>query len=166
MIDVFTLKRISPTCLFKSNHRQGKISILIPGYLWNLSLRCVAHRWDDLGGTYVAHRGDHLCSVLHTAEIFSVVCTEIISAVVCTLRRSSPWYPVCCNTAEMISVVCCTPWRSSLRCVAHPQRQLPDLISRWNQNRIWKYLSLFIRGPDRFESWKKLEVKNLVTHSL
>ena len=39
MIDVFTSKRISPDCLFKGNHRQVKISNLIP--------RCVAHRRDN-----------------------------------------------------------------------------------------------------------------------
>ena len=26
--------------------------------------------------------------------------------------------------------------------------------------------SLFIKGPDGFEAWKKLDVENLVTHSL
>ena len=29
-----------------------------------------------------------------------------------------------------------------------------------------KYFALFIRGPDAFESSKKIEVENLVTHSL
>ena len=32
--------------------------------------------------------------------------------------------------------------------------------------RIRKYFSVLIRGPDGFESWKKLGVENLVTHSL
>ena len=45
---------------------------------------------------------------------------------------------------EIDSVVCCTPLR-----------QLCDRISQQNRNRIQKYFSLFIRSPDRFESWKK-----------
>ena len=36
-----------------------------------------------------------------------------------------------------------------------PRRQLCDEISRRNQ----KYLSLFISGPDGFESWKKIKVE-------
>ena len=63
MIDVFTPKMISPDYLFKSNHRQVSISILI---LWFAI---------------------YLCGMLHTAEI--------------------------------ISAECCTPRRSSSRCVAH-----------------------------------------------
>ena len=35
-------------------------------------------------------------------------------------------------------------------------------ISQRNRNRIRKYFSLFIRGPDGFEWWKKLGVENLV----
>ena len=57
MIDVFTPKRISPDRLFKSNHRQVKNLILFP--------------WCAI----------HLRGVLHTTEIVSVVCTEIIYAV-------------------------------------------------------------------------------------
>ena len=44
--------------------------------------------------------------------------------------------------------------------------ELCDWISCWNQNWIWKHFSLFIRGPDEFESWTKLEVENFVMHSL
>ena len=44
--------------------------------------------------------------------------------------------------------------------------ELCDRISRGNRNQIRKYFTLFIRGPDGFESWKKTEVENLVTHSL
>ena len=42
-----------------------------------------------------------------------------------------------------------------------PRRFLIKRISRRNRNR--KYFSLFIRGPDWFESWKN-EVENLITH--
>ena len=44
------------------------------------------------------------------------------------------------------------------RCASHRGVEffeLCDRISRRNQNWIRKYFSLFIRGPDGFESWKK-----------
>ena len=41
-----------------------------------------------------------------------------------------------------------------------------DRISPRNRNQIRIYISLFIRVPDRFESWKNIEVENLGTHSL
>ena len=119
------------------------------------SMRCVAHRWDDLRGMmhtavwctplrwsprYDAHRWDDLRSMLHTPVIVSVVCTEIISAVRNGLQRLSPWRAspryvahsadnLCfvLHTAEIVSAVCCTPLR-----------QLCDRISRRNQNRIRK----------------------------
>ena len=53
------------------------------------------------------------------------------------------------------SAVCITP-----RCF------LKIRISRRNRNQIRKYFTLFIRGPDGFESWEKMEAENLVTHSL
>ena len=40
-------------------------------------------------------------------------------------------------------------------CRCTPQSFLKIWISRRNRNRIRKYFSLFIRGPDGFESWKK-----------
>ena len=45
----------------------------------------------------------------------------------------------------------------TLRCDANCRvkfYELCDQISRRNRNRIWKYFSLFIWGPDGFESWK------------
>ena len=129
MIYVFTPKRINPDCSFKSNQKQVKISILTP--------RCAIC----------------LHGVFHTDEIISV-CPEIISAIFCTSRSVLP-------SAEMISAVGCTPQRSSpwvLQTVeivsavcCTPQRQFCDRISRRNQNRIRKYFSLFIRGPDEFQ---------------
>ena len=44
--------------------------------------------------------------------------------------------------------------------------ELCDWITQQNGKRIWKYFSLFIRGPHGFESCKQIEVKNLVTHYL
>ena len=97
------------------------------GKVFDLSLRCVAHRWN------------HLCFVLHTAEIVSVVC--------CTSLRSYPRYiahhgdffrnlmpltsrcvahlgDCLCgvlHTSEIVSVVCCTPRRLSPWCAAFLQ---------------------------------------------
>ena len=107
----------------------------------NWSLRCVAHRWDRL----CVYR-DHLPGVMNTGEmIFAVCCTQLRSSLGC-IQRSSPWCDAHCtmHTREMISAVWCTPRRS-----------LCYRISRRNRNRILKYFRLFIRGPDRFESWKK-----------
>ena len=58
------------------------------------------------------------------------------------------------HTAELDSTVWCKP-RSFLKIQ----------ISRQNQHRLRKYFTLFIRGPDGFETGKKMEVENLVTHS-
>ena len=100
------------------------------------------------------------------------------------------------HTAESSSAVCIIPPSQAPRCASHcgvklltaessfkrdnqesiksgfkltknvDFFELCDQISRWNRNWIRKYFSLFIRGLDGFESWKKLEVENLVTHSL
>ena len=54
------------------------------------------------------------------------------------------------------------------RCDAHSGVEffvLCDRISWGNWNRIRKYFSLFIRGPDGFESWKKWSSK-ILWHSL
>ena len=93
------------------------------------------------------------------------------------------WLRGVLQTAELDSAVCCTPRSLTPRCVANrgvfqqslitwlrravcntPRSFLKIRISWQNRNRIRKYFSLFIRGPDWFESWKKLEVKNLMTH--
>ena len=61
---------------------------------------------------------------------------------------------------DLLSLTLLTP-----RCDAHwgvKIFELCDGISHWNWNPIQK----FIRGPDGFESWKNMEVKNLETHSL
>ena len=74
MIDVFTPKRISADCLFKSNHRQVKNLILFPrcaiylhGVLHTAEIVCGEHR-------------DHLRSVMHTVDMISALC--------CTSQRS------------------------------------------------------------------------------
>ena len=71
------------------------------------------------------------------------------------------------NTSIMIEKI----WRKFLfakpkiltpRCVWHRGVEffeLCDRISRWNRNQIRKYFSLFIRGTDEFESWKKWRLK-------
>ena len=97
LIDVFPPKRISPGCLFKSNQRQVKNSILFPWcaiYLCSVLLTteivsavcCTPLRWFL---RYAAHRGNPLYGVLHTAVS---LCTEIISKVWCTTRRWSSRY--------------------------------------------------------------------------
>ena len=55
------------------------------------------------------------------------------------------------------------------RCHAHQGVEFfefCDRISWGNRNLIRKYFSLFITGSGGFESWKKIEVKNFVTHSI
>ena len=67
----------------------------------------------NLSPQYVAYLGDHLRSVLHTAEILSVVCTEIIS-IVCML-----------HTTEMIYAV----WYDAIaQCTPSTRRSLCDQI--------------------------------------
>ena len=67
------------------------------------------------------------------------------------------------------SAVWCTPWSLTPRSDAHcesdstvwctPWSFLKIWISRRNWNRIRKYFSLFIRGPDGFKSGKKWRSK-------
>ena len=88
---MFTPKRISPDCLFKSNHRQVKNLILfllcaiyLHGMLHTMEIInavCCTPRRSSLG--YVVHRGDDLCGMLYTVEIISAVRTP---------QRSSPRY--------------------------------------------------------------------------
>ena len=65
---------------------------------------------------------------------------------------SQRYFIIKCENSD--SAVCMTIWR-----------QLCDQISRRNRNRIRKFFSVFIRGPDGVESWK-MKVENLVTHFL
>ena len=142
MIDVFTPKRISPGCLFKSNQRQVKILILFP--------QCA------ISPRYDGHRGDHLHGVLLTAEIVSVVCTEIISEVWCTLQRWSPRYVAhrgddLCGMSH--SAVGCTLRRSSPRWDAHRGDNfviecLGEIKTKFENTSL---------GPNGFESRKRTE---------
>ena len=152
--------------------------------------RCVAHRGDRLCTWCVAHRWDHLRSMLHTAEIISTVCcTPQRSSLWCGAHGGDHFCGVL-HTAEIISTVCCTPRRSFLRCVAHHrdrlcgvlhtaeiistvcftlQRSSPRCVAhRWDHLcGVHKDHQIIInRVPNGLELWKKLEVKNLVTHSL
>ena len=67
----------------------------------------------------------------------------------------SPWLRGKLHTTKIVSAVC-TEVISSVSNIL--RRQLCDRISRWKRNWIRKYFSLFIRGPNRFESRKKMEV--------
>ena len=94
-----------------------------------------------------------LCSVHPIAESDSVVCIIPRSQTPrCAAHRGVKLRGVH-STAESSSVVCITP-RSQ---TAHRGVKIErcDQISRRNRNRIQKYFSLLIRGPDGFESWKK-----------
>ena len=83
---------------------------------------------------------------------FWLIGVQFDSAVWCTPQsltqqwdaHRGAWLSSRKHTAELDSVVWCTP-RSFLKI----------WISRRNQNWIRKYFSLFIRGLDGFESWKK-----------
>ena len=72
------------------------------------------------------------------------------------------------HTSELDSTVWCTPGSQTpgdeVWCTL--RSFLKIWISRRNRNLIRKYFSMFIRGLHGFESWKKIEVKKLVTHSL
>ena len=86
MIDIFTPKRISPHCPFKTNQRFAKISILTARCAFWLSgmmlLRSSTPWWE-------AHSGAQLCSVMHTAEFFEKF-GAVDSAVWYTPRSQAP----------------------------------------------------------------------------
>ena len=97
---------------------------------------------------WVAHRGDHLRGMQHTAKIISAVC--------CTPLRWSPRYVAhrwdhlrgVLHTAEIVSVVCteiisavwCTPRRLSLRCVAHRGDRLCSMLHT-AETTLWSNIS-------------------------
>ena len=121
---------------------------------------CDAHR--SLTPRYDAHRGVWLCGGMHTAEFLENF-LSLDSAMWCTPRSLTPQWDAhpgarlhgVQQTAESDYAVGCA-LRSFLKI----------RISRQNLNPMRKYFSLFIRRLDGFESWKKMEVKNLMTHSL
>ena len=125
--------------------------------LFRLFPWCAAHCWDCLFGMLhtaeiisavcctpprltlqcATHRADRLCGVFHTAEIDSAVCSIQL--------RWSPWCAICHG--------------DDLRGVQHTAE-----ITLWSNistksNWIWKYFSLFIRGPNGFESLKNWSSK-------
>ena len=132
MIDVFTIKRISPDCPFKSNQRLPKISILTPRCaVWlrgvmhtaesdsaewctprSLTPRCDAQRGVFWGSCYPWLRG-----MMHTTELDSAVgCTPqtfLRTLHHLTLRcdaHRGAWLRGGMHTAELDSPVCSTPW--------------------------------------------------------
>ena len=135
-----------------------------------------------------------LKDVTNTKKRKNEICDALDSAVWCTQRSqlhhiyqktprcaSHRRVELCCvlPTTETDFVVCIPPQSQAPQCIPLKSRapwcdahrgveffDLCDQISRQNRNWIQKYFSLFIRGLDGFESWKKLEVKNLLTHSL
>ena len=92
-----------------------------------------------------------LCGMMHTTESDSAMgCTPrsffrcfVFKTSQCDAHRGV-WLRGMMHTAESDSAVGCTP-RSFFKI----------RISQRNLNGIRKYISLFIRGLDEFESWKK-----------
>ena len=119
MIDVFTPKRISPDCTFKSNQRLSKISILTQRYAaWLLGVMRTAELdskvWciPQILTPWCAHYGVFweiwvawLCGGMHI--------TEYYSAGECTPRSFFiyffSWLRNVMHNAELDSVVGCTP---------------------------------------------------------
>ena len=87
--------------------------------------------------------GDNLCCVHHILRRQSLRCGSYRWVKGSNLEKKLLGvYP----TAKSISAVCIIPWRWSPQYASH---------SGDNRNQIRKYFSLFIRGPDGLESWKK-----------
>ena len=111
-------------------------------------------RWSPRCAT---HRGDDLRSVQHTSEINCTLQNQnqnlhfSIIAFKETIRRNPFMGKHIYHERKDLKI--CTLWR-----------QLCDQISWWNWNQIQKYISLFIRAK-WVQIMKKLEVKNLMTHS-
>ena len=120
-----------------------------------------------------AHRGVWLRCEKHTAESDSVAwCTPRTEFFenfwsLDSPQSLTPWWDA---HRELDSTVWCTPRSLTPRGDAHCRVRLRSLIdtlgiflkiriSQRNQNRIRKYFSLFIRGPDGFESWKNWRLK-------
>ena len=87
---------------------------------------------------------DCCCSVLHTAEIVSAVCTEIVSAVCCT-----PWSFFSLNLIPLTPpcVACCGD------CLCEIETKLKNTLAR-------------LSGAQMDWNQEKMEVENLVTYSL
>ena len=150
LIDVFPPKRISPGCLFKSNQRQVKNSILFP--------------WCAI----------YLCSVLLTTEIVSAVCCTPLRWFLRYVAQH--WNRPCgvyrdhfrgvMHTAEIISGVCCTPRRWSLQYVVHRGDHFVIEYLGEIETQFENTVSCLL-GPRWVRIMeKKIVVENLVTHSL
>ena len=92
--------------------------------------------------------------MMHTAEFLYTFFMTLL----CDAHRRT-WLRGGMHTAELDSMEWCTPGSLTQQYDAHaqwctPQSFLKIRISRQNRNRIRKFLTLFIRGPDGFESWK------------
>ena len=102
------------------------------------SVWCVAQRgdffetWRPWLHSMLHTIGDLLRAMLHTGEIFSTVCTEMVSTVSNTPLKSSPRYVAhrgdFSKFDALNSAVCCTPRRLSPWCDAHCT--LPRLTPR------------------------------------
>ena len=82
-----------------------------------------------------AHHGYCLHRMMHT--------TDIVSREWCTLRRLALPWDAHCTLGSFLKI-----W-----------------IYRRNLIRIRRYLGLFVRDPNGFESWKRIEVKKILWHT-
>ena len=142
------------------------------------------HIWTSLIPRCAYHRRVKLCRVHPTAESSSVVWSqtahhgvkiEIFVSLWLLSKGQSREILLGVNTSIMNERI----WRTFVwfakpnmltpGCHAHREVEffkLCDQISQQNWNQTQKNVNLFIRGPVGFASWKKLEVENLLTHSL
>ena len=186
MIDVFTHESICPECPFKSNQRKREIfdfDSAVCSAVWHIDSAVHGMHTTE---SNLAHRGDWLSGVMDTAEIdLAVGCTpQSFSS--SKLEYLTPLWDAHCrdrlsggmHTEEIDKWLCgvmytagiykrCDPphgdWlrSSGVMNVGIDLTIFKILISWRNRKRILKYFSLFISGPDGFESRKKLTSKIL-----
>ena len=158
-------------------------------WFWPCSVQFDSAVWctpRSLTPRHDAHSGAWLCGMMHTVEFFEKF-GALDSSEWCKLWSLTPRCDSHCGVWEMRNFDHLTPQCASLcgiwlqhwvwlRGVMHtadsdsavgctPWSVLKIQISQQDRNWIRKYFSLFIRGPEGFESWKK-EGENLVTHFL
>ena len=112
---------------------------------------------------YDAHHGDHLSYVMHTAEV-CMVNTYIMNELFWNIKCYNFFY-LCGvqHTADIISGVCSTLQRLSLRYNAHGGDHF--VIEYLGENKT-ENTSGCLSGAQMGSNHEKIGVENLVTHSL
>ena len=124
-----------------------------------------------------SHHGVKLCGVHHTVESSSAVCITPQSQnwkfcfLWLLLNGQSGEILSGVNTSVMKEKIWSKFFRFAKLKILTPHRRVEFVWSLWSNISAKskpnsKILYPVIRGPDGFESWKKIEVENLVTHSL